>query len=92
MEQVGEVQGYPVYYIPEKDAIFCKNTTVGVDRIKETLDSPYDRELIEEKELSVIKDRSVVYFGCLTTTTENISQINQNINKIKRFSNGKRNR
>ena len=26
--KVGEIQGYPVVYIPEKDSIFCKNTIV----------------------------------------------------------------
>ena len=27
---VGEVEGYPVIYIEEKDTIFCKNTAVTV--------------------------------------------------------------
>ena len=30
---VGEVEGYPVIYIEEKDTIFCKNTAVKLSLI-----------------------------------------------------------
>lgn len=31
---VGEVEGYPVIYIEEKDTIFCKNTAVKYSLLK----------------------------------------------------------
>ena len=33
---VGEVEGYPVIYIEEKDTIFCKNTAVKYSLLKKS--------------------------------------------------------
>jgi len=41
---VGEVEGYPVIYIEEKDTIFCKNTAVKYSLLKRLYDSPFSRE------------------------------------------------
>lgn len=42
---VGEVEGYPVIYIEEKDTIFCKNTAVKYSLLKRLYDSPFSREI-----------------------------------------------
>lgn len=67
---VGEVEGYPVIYIKEKDTIFCKNTAVKYSLLKRLYDSPFSREKIEEKSLTITKEEHFVTFGCLTTTKE----------------------
>lgn len=36
---VGEVEGYPVIYIEEKDTIFCKNTAVKYSLLKRLYDN-----------------------------------------------------
>lgn len=85
MQQVGEIQGHPVIYVPEKDVIFCKNTTVHYNQIKAAIYvSTLDREDIEGGKLTVTKDRGLITLGCLVTTIENISEIKSEILKIKR--------
>lgn len=80
---VGEVEGYPVIYIEEKDTIFCKNTAVKYSLLKRLYDSPFSREKIEEKSLTITKEEHFVTFGCLTTTKEYCQTVIKNINKIK---------
>ena len=80
---VGTVEGYPVIYILEKDIIFCKNTAVSYTLLKRLYDSPFSREKIEEKSLTIIKEEHFVTFGCLTTTKEYCQTVIKNINKIK---------
>lgn len=83
--QVGEIQGYPVMYVPEKDVIFCKNTTVHYNQIKAAIyNSSLYREDIEDGKLTVTKDKGVVTLGCLVTSIENISEIKSEILTIKR--------
>lgn len=83
MVEVGEIQGYPVLYIQEKDMVFCKNTVCRVADLKRLIESPYERELLEEKNLSIVKMGSSIDFGCLTTTKENVRAIEREIRKIK---------
>lgn len=83
MVEVGEIQGYPVLYIQEKDVVFCKNTVCRVSDLKRLIESPYERELLEEKNLSIVKMGSSIDFGCLTTTKENVRAIEREIKKIK---------
>ena len=80
---VGKVEGYPVIYIEEKDTIFCKNTAVKYSLLKRLYDSPFSREKIEEKSLTITKEEHFVTFGCLTTTKEYCQTVIKNINKIK---------
>lgn len=80
---VGEVEEYPVIYIEEKDTIFCKNTAVKYSLLKRLYDSPFSREKIEEKSLTITKEEHFVTFGCLTTTKEYCQTVIKNINKIK---------
>lgn len=84
--KVGSIQSYDVMYVPEKDMVFCKNTICHLSDLKKALKSPLNREYIEEKDLSIVKDNGVIYFGCLTTSKQNVLEIEQNINKIKKLN------
>ena len=79
MVKVGEIEGWPVLYNPEKQRLFCKNTSISLDVIEQMLKSPLSRERNEEKNLTVIKMDNVVHLSCLTTTTDNISNIRKSI-------------
>lgn len=81
--KVGEIQGYDVLYVPEKDVIFCKNTTLSFPLIERIVRGSMDRTSIPEKELVIIKDDNVVHFGCLTTTMQNCLDIRKQVNKLK---------
>lgn len=81
--KVGEIQGYDVIYVPEKDVIFCKNTTLSFPLIERIVRGSMDRTSIPEKELVIIKDDNVVHLGCLTTTMENCLKIRKQVNKLK---------
>lgn len=76
---VGDIQGYNVVYIPEKDIIFCKNTTIKREAILQAINSKLDRVSIEEKNLTICKDRNLIVLGCLNTTKQNINNIIRNI-------------
>lgn len=82
--QVGIVENYPVYYIPEKDIIFCKNTAVKYDLLKRLYDNPFTHNRIEEKSLDIVKDEFLVRFGCLNTDKENCQKIIKIIKKLKK--------
>lgn len=82
--KVGTIQSYDVMYVPEKDMVFCKNTICRVSDLKKAISSPLNREYIEEKDLSIVKDNGVIYFGCLTTSKQNVQEIEQEINKLKK--------
>ena len=81
--KVGEIQGYDVIYVPEKDVIFCKNTTLSFPLIERIVRGSMDRTSIPEKELVIIKNDNVVHLGCLTTTMENCLEIRKQVNKLK---------
>lgn len=81
--KVGEIQGYDVIYVPEKDVIFCKNTTLSFPLIERIVRGSMDRTSIPEKELVIIKNDNVVHLGCLTTTMENCLKIRKQVNKLK---------
>ena len=81
--KVGEIQGYDVLYIPEKDSIFCKNTLLNFSLIKKIIRGSMDRTSIPEKEIVIIKNDNVVHLGCLTTTMQNCLDIIKQVNKLK---------
>lgn len=82
--KVGEIQGHDVIYIPEKDVIFCKNTTLSFPLIEKIIiKSSMDRTSIPEKELVITKDNNTIHLGCLTTTMENCQNIRKQVNKLK---------
>lgn len=87
-EIVGKIENYDVIYLPEKDLVFCKNTTMPYLVMRKALiiDKIDRQELKEGLIMSINKE--IVRLACLTTTLENIQQINTNIQKIKK--NGKR--
>lgn len=81
--KVGEIQGYDVLYVPEKDSIFCKNTLLSFPLIERIVRGSMDRTSIPEKELVIIKNDNVVHLGCLTTTMQNCLEIRKQVNKLK---------
>lgn len=84
--QIGEIQGYPVQYVMEKDMVFCKNTVCKVSDLEKAVFSSLNREYIEEKDLSIVKDQNIIYFGCLTTSMDNVLEIRRKIKQLKRNS------
>ena len=83
-EVVGRIEEHDVIYILEKDILFCKNTTMPYKVMKSALlDSPIDR-LHLKADLVMTVNCGVVQLACLTTSIENIKEINKNIKKIKK--------
>ena len=84
MEVVGKIQGYDVIYIPEKQLVFCKNTTIPLKVILEILKSKEQKTYIPAKKLWITKDSDIISFGCITTTMNNINNINKQIIKCQK--------
>ena len=87
MEQivVGEIEGYDVLYIPERDIVFCKNTTIPYKVLKRILfEDTVDRVELK-KDLMFYSNKNNISLGCLTTTLENCKLINKNIKKHKKW-------
>ena len=78
--EVGEIQGFPVYYIPDKRLLFCKNTIVPLDKI---LDSGLNRHRIERSKLTITKFDNIIELGCLTTTITNLNIIRKKISRYE---------
>lgn len=72
---VGNIQGYDVIYVPEKRILFCKNTAVPYDLLKEAVYGDMDRYDIPQKNLVIRKSGEIIEFGCLTTTIEKAKNI-----------------
>lgn len=81
--KIGEIQGYDVLYIPEKDIVFCKNTAVKVPVLDRIIKDSKNIGEIPEKNLTIIKDNGTLTFGCLTTTYDAYKQMKKEINKLK---------
>ena len=81
--KVGEIQGYDVIYVPERNQIFCKNTAINFSTIERIIRGSTMRETIPEKDLTITKDMGIITLGCLTTTMENCLNIRHNVNKLK---------
>lgn len=81
-EIVGNIQGYDVIYIPEKNQIFCKNTAVNFSLIERIVRGSNLRDEIPEKKLVITKESGIVTLGCLITTIENCSSIRRNVLKL----------
>lgn len=86
-EIVGSIEGNDVVYIPEKDILFCKNTTIPYKQMKYVLFEQHKERVVLKKDLMFSLSENIVTLGCLTTTLENCENINKKIKKIK---NGKR--
>ena len=80
---VGEIQGYDVIYIPEKDIVFCKNTAIKLSVLDKAVKSHTISSTIEEKNLTITKDNSTLCLGCLTTTLDNYRAMKRKISKLK---------
>ena len=80
---VGRIEGHDVIYVPERDILFCKNTTMPYKVMKAALlDDPTDR-LELKKDLTMTRDGEIIRLACLTTNIENCIEINKKIKKIK---------
>lgn len=80
---VGEIQGYDVIYIPEKDIVFCKNTAIKLSVLDKAVKSHTISSTIEEKNLTITKDNGILCLGCLTTTLDNYRAMKRKISKLK---------
>jgi hypothetical protein len=81
--KVGEIDGYDVIYVPEKDQVFCKNTAINFPTIERIVRGSLIMATIPEKKLVVTKEGNIVTLGCLTTTMNNCLSIRHNVNKFK---------
>lgn len=81
--KVGKIGIHDVLYVPEKDIIFCKNTTIKYSIIRKIIKGSFCRTEIPEKELVIIKDNNIIHLGCLTTTLENCENISLEVRKYK---------
>lgn len=79
---VGSIDGYDVIYVEGKNVIFCKNTALPYPLIKRIIRGHVCRETIENKNLTITQDGSIIQLGCLTTTRENCESIIKEVNKI----------
>ena len=84
-EIVGSIEGNDVIYIPEKDILFCKNTTIPYKQMKYVLFEQYKERVLLKKDLMFYSNKNSISFGCLTTTLENCKLINKNIKKHKKW-------
>ena len=85
---VGKIQDHDVIYIPEKDILFCKNTTMPYSVMRAALiESPVDRLELKSDLIMTQSDNGIIQLACLTTNIENIKEINKQIKKVK---NGRR--
>lgn len=81
--KVGEIDGYEVIFIPEKDVVFCKNTAIKVPVIRRMIESCYSREVCDEKSLTITKSGNSIHMGCLNTTKDNYASILRNVQHFK---------
>ena len=81
--KVGQISGYDVIYVPERNQIFCKNTAVNFSIIEKIIRGSTMKETIPEKDLTITKDMGIVTLGCLTTTMENCLNIRKQVHKLK---------
>ena len=81
---VGKIQDHDVIYVPEKDILFCKNTTMPYSVMCAALiDAPVDRLELKSDLVMTKSDNGIVQMACLTTNMENIREINKQIKKVK---------
>lgn len=79
---VGNIEGHDIYYIPEKDLVFCKNTIIPYLLAKESYNSSLTRKQLKD-DLYYTTDGYNITFGCLETTKPEFKQFIKNIEKIK---------
>lgn len=82
--EVGTIEEYPVYYLPGKNVIFCKNTAIPYKAMVQALYGSIECTEFPEKNLTVRKTDNIVTLGCLTTTITNCNQIKHNVSKLNK--------
>lgn len=81
---VGNIEGFDVHYVPEKDILFCKNTAIKRSILYDFFYGGVDRISIPQKNIVLYKDNSVVSLGCLTLSYSDAENI---LNKTKNGKN-----
>lgn len=84
---VGIVDGHDVLYLPDRDLIFCKNTTISYQVLRGALIKRETDKLPLKSNLTLLVDGEIVTLGCLTTNLDNCRNI---YNEIKKIKNGRK--
>lgn len=79
---VGNMGGYDIYYILERDCIFCKNTIIPYSLAKSAFQSPLSRQQLKD-DLYYVSDGYNITLGCLSTTKPEYQKFIKNVEKIK---------
>ncbi len=79
---VGKIEEYDVIYIAEKDIVFCKNTVIPYQIVKDAFSKSLSRQQLKE-DLYYTNDGFIITLGCLSTTTKEFKKFIKNIEKIK---------
>ena len=85
--EVGQIEEYPVLYIPEKDLLYCKKVVFPYKTLEEALINSTLERIELREDLIITKKDSSVQLACLTTSISNIKLIHKT---IKKYKNGKR--
>lgn len=81
--KVGNIEGHDVLYLPERDLVFCKNTILPFDMVREVLRTSLDRLEVPEKNLVIKIFPCSIELGCLTTSKDNFKQMYRTVKKLK---------
>lgn len=83
--EVGKIEEHPVLYLPEKDLLYCKKVVFPYKTLEEALiESTLERIEIKE-DFIITKKGNSIQLACLTTSISNITLINKNIKKYKKW-------
>lgn len=80
---VGQIEGYDVLYIKEKDMVFCKNTTMPYKVMKKLVTSPELRYPLKS-DLVYVREGFIIRLGCLTTDQAECKEIIKKIDNINK--------
>lgn len=86
---VGNIEGYDVVYVDDRDTLFCKNTTMPYQVMKRLVQSSIDRQPLKA-DLVYHRDGFLITLGCLTTTMEHCNEIIKIVTQINKLDGTKR--
>ena len=85
--EVGQIEEYPVLYIPEKDLLYCKKVVFPYKTLEEALINSTLERIELKEDFIITKKDGLVQLACQNTNISNIKLINKT---IKKYKNGKR--
>ena len=85
--EVGQIEEYPVLYLPEKDLLYCKKVVFPYKTLEEALINSTLERIELKEDFIITKKGGLVQLACLTTSISNIKLINKT---IKKYKNGER--